>query len=130
MRVVAALLPGVVVLGGCAAPGPTPRPGDYPVHVSSPPLNLHFRLTVEPGAARVAGLVERQTDRGAVATVQLIGVDGGGRIVSFSQPLAVRWSGPWDTVSFAMALTPKGGEQRYDVRVQSFQYRLGMNSNR
>jgi hypothetical protein len=57
------------------------------------------------------------------AGLQLIGLDGAARIVSVSQPVRVSWSGGWDTEPFAVALTPTGAEQRYEVRVLSVQYR-------
>ena len=59
------------------------------------------------------------------AGLQLIGLDGAARIVSVSQPVRVSWSGSWDTEPFAVALTPTGAEQRYEVRVLSVQYRDG-----
>lgn len=128
--VVTALLLGVVALGGCAASGPAPRPEDYPLHAVSQPFDLHWRVTVDQGTARADGLAVRQnTDVGA-ALLQLVGVDAGGQIVAFSVPHGVRWDGPWDSESFTMSLAPKGGEQRYDVRVLSFRLNSGMSNGR
>ena len=35
-----------------------------------------------------------------------------------------------NTAVFTTTLTPKGGEQRYDVRVLSFRYQVGMDTSR
>jgi hypothetical protein len=77
----------------------------------------------------VDGLIERRIEQVWVAVVQLVGRDGTDRIVSFSQPVRVRWDSPWDAERFAVGLHPKGGEQRYDVRVESFQYKVGVGSS-
>jgi len=117
------ILLSLLVLGGCAGATPTPQPTDYPLHESWPQLDIHWRLAQEAGTARAAGLVVRRIDMIREAGLQLIGLDGAARIVSVSQPVRVSWSGGWDTEPFAVALTPTGAEQRYEVRVLSVQYR-------
>ena len=119
------ILLSLLVLGGCAGAAPTPRPTDYPLHESWPQLDIHWRLAQEAGTARAAGLVVRRIDAIREARLQLIGLDGTARIVSFSQPALVSWRGAWDAEPFAVALTPTGTEQRYEVRVLSVQYRDG-----
>ena len=122
-----ALLVGAAV-GGCAGLAPPARPADYPLHAASPPFELSWRLIEEPGSVRADGLVERQNPNVARAVLQLIGVDATGRIVSFSPPIPVRWGSAWDAERFTVALTPRGATQRYEVRIQSFEYTQGMRS--
>ena len=117
------ILLSLLVLGGCAGAAPTPRPTDYPLHESWPQLDIHWRLATEVGTTRAAGLVVRRIGPIREARLQLIGLDGTARIVSFSQPALVSWRGAWDAEPFAVALTPTGTEQRYEVRVLSVQYR-------
>jgi hypothetical protein len=119
------ILLSLLGLGGCAGAAPTPQPTDYPLHESWPQLDIHWRLAPEAGTTRAAGLVVRRIDVIRAARLQLIGLDGAARIVSFSQPALVSWSGPWDAEPFALAVTPTGAEQRYEVRVLSVQYRDG-----
>ena len=119
------ILLSLLVLGGCAGAAPTPRPTDYPLHESWPQLDIHWRLATEVGTTRAAGLVVRRIGPIREARLQLIGLDGTARIVSFSQPALVSWRGAWDAEPFAVALTPTGAEQRYEVRVLSVQYRDG-----
>ena len=119
------ILLSLLVLGGCAGAAPTPRPTDYPLHESWPQLDIHWRLATEVGTTRAAGLVVRRIGPIREARLQLIGLDGTARIVSFSQPVLVSWSGGWDAEPFAVALTPTGTEQRYEVRILSVRYRDG-----
>ena len=119
------ILLSLLVLGGCAGAAPTPQPTDYPLHESWPQLDIHWRLATEVGTTRAAGLVVRRIGPIREARLQLIGLDGTARIVSFSQPALVSWRGAWDAEPFAVALTPTGTEQRYEVRVLSVQYRDG-----
>jgi len=111
------------LLAGCTASGPAPRPVDYPLHLEWPPFELHWRLDVGPDPVHADGIIERGTPEILLAVVQLIGLDAAGGIVSFSQPLTVRWGSAWDALPFALTLTPKGGEQRYEVRVLTFEYK-------
>ena len=122
------LLVGVAV-GGCAGLAPPPRPADYPFHAASPPFELSWRITEGPGSVQADGLIERRNPNVGTATLQLIGVDATGRIVSFSPPIPVRWGSAWDAEGFTVALTPRGTVQRYEVRVQSFEYTQGMRSS-
>ena len=119
------ILLSLLVLGGCAGAPPTPQPTDYPLHESWPQLDIHWRLAPEAGTTRAAGLVVRRIDPIRGARLQLIGLDGAAQIVSFSQPALIGWRGAWDAEPFAVALTPTGTEQRYEVRVLSVQYRDG-----
>jgi len=119
------ILLSLLGLGGCAGAAPTPQPTDYPLHESWLQLDIHWRLAPEAGTTCAAGFVVRRIDMIREARLQLIGLDGTARIVSFSQPALVSWRGAWDAEPFAVALTPTGTEQRYEVRVLSVQYRDG-----
>jgi len=124
-----ALLAGAAVAGGCAGLPPAPQPGDYPLHAVSPPFALSWRILEEPGSVRADGLVERQNPNVGNASLQLIGVDAPGQIVSFSAPIPVYWGSAWDAERFTASLTPRGPATRYEVRVLSFEYTQGMRSS-
>jgi hypothetical protein len=110
------------LLASCAASGPAPTPADFPIHNSAPPVEIHYRLTTGPDAVRADGLVERKNDLIGSAWLQLVGLDAAGTIVSFTTPIRVHWRSPWDLESFAIRLHPRGQEERYEVRLYSFEY--------
>ena len=116
---VALVMTGLLV-ASCAA-GPAPTPADLPLHTSASPVAIHYRLTTVPDAVRVDGLVERKTHI-RNAWLQLLGLDAAGTIVSFTTPTRVRWRSPSDLESFAIRLRPRGQEERYEVRLYSFEY--------
>jgi hypothetical protein len=123
------LLVGVAVVAGCAGLAPVPQPGDYPLHAVSPPFELSWRILEVPGSVRADGLIERQNPNVGTASLQLIGVDTAGQIVSFSAPIPVYWGSAWDAELFTAVLTPRGPVARYEVRVLSFEYTQGMRSS-
>jgi hypothetical protein len=51
-----------------------------------------------------------------------VGLDAAGAIVSFTTPMRVRWRSLWDFEPFVIRLRPRGGEERYEVRLYSFEY--------
>jgi hypothetical protein len=51
-----------------------------------------------------------------------LGLDAAGTIVSFTTPTRVHWRSPSDLESFAIRLRPRGREDRYEVRLYSFEY--------
>ena len=116
---------GLVALGlllaSCAAKGTVPMPADFPSHTSAPPVEIHFRLTTRSDAVRADGLVERKSHIGS-AWLQLLGLDATGTIVSFTTPTRVHWRSASDLESFAIQLRPRGREERYEVRLYSFEY--------
>ena len=101
--------------------GPVPTPADFPLHTSAPPVEIHYRLTTGPDAVRADGLVERKNHIGS-AWLQLLGLDAAGTIVSFTTPTRVHWRSASDLESFAIRLRPRGREERYEVRLYSFEY--------
>ena len=117
-----ALLVTTALLAGCAASVAAARPADFPLHSEAPPVDFHWRLSVTPTAVRADGLVERRNHLIAGAWLQLLGLDGTGRIVSFTTPTRVRWKSESDVESFTIPLRPRGGEQRFEVRLYSFEY--------
>jgi hypothetical protein len=119
--VVALLIPGLL-LAGCAVSAPVPRPADFPFHVVGPPVDIHWRLSLDPSVARADGLIKRRQHHIGSAWLQLIGLDDTGRIVSFTTPARVRWTSESDSESFTITLRPRGREQRFEVRLYSFEY--------
>jgi len=127
----------IFLLDGCAAPAPTLSPAEYSFHSVVPPAKypaayplpsvapqivLHWRLTVDSNRVQADGLIERQRETQIrEAWLQLVGIDATGRTVSFTAPVHFLWrSGTLEP--FAIALTPRGGEQRYEVQVYSFEF--------
>lgn len=121
-RGLAALLVTTALLAGCAASVNAARPADFPLHSEAPPVDFYWRLAVSPSAVQADGLVERRNHLIGSAWLQLLGLDATGRIVSFTTPTRVRWNSESDVESFTIPLRPRGGEQRFEVRLYSFEY--------
>jgi hypothetical protein len=119
--VVALLIPGLLL--GRAVSAPVPRAADFPFHVAVPPFDIYWRLSLEPGGARADGLIERRQHHIRSAWLQLLGLDATGRIVSFTTPVWVLWRSESDSESFTIKLRPRGGEERFEVGLYSFEYR-------
>ena len=117
-----ALLVTTGLLAGCAASVAAERPADFPLHTEASPVAFHWRLSEAPNAVRADGLVERRNHYIAGAWLQLLGLDATGRIVSFTTPTRVRWTSESDVESFTIPLRPRGGEQRFEMRLYSFEY--------
>jgi hypothetical protein len=117
-----ALLVTTALLAGCVASVAAARPVDFPLHSKAPPVDFYWRLSVTPDAVQADGLVERRNHLIAGAWLQLLGLDATGRIVSFTPPTRVRWNSESDVESFTIPLRPRGGEQRFEVRLYSFEY--------
>jgi hypothetical protein len=122
------LVPLIASLVGCAAPGPAPRPADFPLHAADqPPFSLHWRLDRAPGMATAVGVldIDGYVDRLADATVELQGLDAAGRVVSRArtriEPRAFAGDAVWP---FTLGLRPAGGEERFVVRVAEFNWRV------
>jgi hypothetical protein len=112
----------IFLLGGCAGSTPMLSPAEYPFHAEAPQVEIHWQLTVEPSRVQADGVIERQRETQIrEAWLQLLG-DGAGRIVSFTAAIRVPWRLPGTLVPFTIALIPRGGEQRYEVRVYSIEY--------
>jgi hypothetical protein len=114
----------IFLLGGCTASTPMLSPAEYPFHAIAPQLEVHWKLTVDSNRVQADGVVERQRETQIrEAWLQLLGIDATGRIVSFTGPIHVLWRSPSSTLeSFIIVLTPRGGEQRYEVRVHSIEF--------
>jgi hypothetical protein len=122
-RALGALGAAGVLLASCARINtPAPAPADFPIHRSAPPVELHYRLATGPDGVQAAGLAERRNPLIGSAWLQLVGVDAAGAIVSFTTPMRVRWRSLWDFEPFVIRLRPRGGEERYEVRLYSFEY--------
>jgi hypothetical protein len=121
-RGAAALLALGLVLPGCAGTAPGPRPDDFPLHTSSPPVEIHWRVSLDPRLVRAEGLIERRQHVLGSAWLQLLGFDVTGATVSFTTPVRVRWLSNSDFEWFSLQLRPLGTEQQFDVRVYSFEH--------
>jgi YD repeat-containing protein len=111
-----------MLLAGCAMSASMPRPADFPFHVAAPPVDIHWRLSLQGDVARAEGLIVRRQPYVASAWLQLLGLDASGRIVSFTPPTWVRWRSSWDSESFTITLRSRGTEERFEVRLHSFEY--------
>jgi hypothetical protein len=134
----------IFLLDGCAASAPTLSPADYPFHsvaLSSaeypaaypspsvtPQIELHWRLTVDSNRVQADGLIERQQESHLREVwLQLLGIDETGRTVSFTPPIRFSWRSPSALEPFIIALKPRGGEQRYEVLLYSFEFAPQLN---
>ena len=113
----------IFLWGGCAASTPTLSPAEYPFHSVTPQMEIHWRLTVDSNRVQADGLIEREREsKIREAWLQLLGIDATGRTVSFTAPIHVLWRSPGTLEPFTIALTPRGGEERYEVQVYSFEF--------
>jgi hypothetical protein len=112
------------LLGGCAASTPPLSPADYPFHAMAPQIDLHWRLIVDSNRVTADGVIERQRETQIrEAWLQLLGIDATGQTISHTAPVHVLWRSPSNTLQpFTIALTPRGGEERYEVRVYNFEF--------
>ena len=76
-------------------------------------------LAAQPGP-------ERRHHHIGSAWIQLVGLDATDSIVSFTAPGRVRWRSDSDSEFFTLALRPRGTEQRFEVRLYSFEYQEEM----
>jgi hypothetical protein len=121
----------VLVLAGvvtaCAAGGRRPGPGDYPERATVPPgFGLHWRVDRQPGLAVVDGVVEVWAPQQVQdVTVEVQGLDAGGRVVSRARTLATPHSfqgtDPWP---FTTRLRLKGTEQRFTVGAPEYRLKI------
>jgi hypothetical protein len=119
---VVALLLLQLVLAGCVASTPAPRPADFPFHTAAPPVDIYWRLSQDPNRVRAEGLIERRQHHVGRAWLQLVGLDGAGRVVSFTASIWVGWRSESDLESFRITLRPRGTEQRFEVWLHDFEY--------
>jgi hypothetical protein len=116
------------MLAACAGAPPAPTPGELPLRASDqPPFVVSWRLTEAPGDVRAVGVldVDGYVDRLADATVELVGLDGEGRVVSRGIDLLWPRGFAGDAVwPFRIRLAPTGREARYAVRVLEFNWKV------
>jgi hypothetical protein len=93
-----------------------------------PPVDIHWRLSLDSSVTRADGFIERRQPLLRSAQLQLVGLDPTGRIVSFTTPARVFWRSESDSESFTINLRPRGGEERFKVRLYSFEYLEEMSS--
>jgi hypothetical protein len=137
----------IVLLDGCVTSAPALSPAAYPFHsVALPPaaypaaypvpsvapqIELHWRLNVDSNRVQADGLIERQQEsRITEVWLQLLGIDATSRTVSFTPPIRFAWGSPSALESFTLALKPRGGEQRYEVRLYMFEFAPQLTNSR
>lgn len=113
-----------VLLVACAGPARFAQPQDFPLHASDHPFfNLHWRLDREDGVVAAQGLVEAaRVDQIAEVTIELRGLDAGGRVVSHA--LGTSYGGRFlfrgQSWPFSVRLRPTGKEDRFEITVWGF----------
>jgi hypothetical protein len=117
-----------VLLAACAGAPPAPTSGEFPLRASDQrPFVVSWRLTEAPGDVGALGVldIDGYVDRLADATVELVGLDGEGRVVSRGTDLLSPRGFAGDaTWPFRVHLRPTGGETRYAVRVYEFNWKV------
>jgi hypothetical protein len=116
------------LLAACAAALPTRSPAEFPLRASDqPPFAVAWRITEAPGSVSAAGIlqIDGYVDRLADATVELVGLDADGRVVSRATdrltPRAFAGDVAWP---FRLRLIPTGREARFAVRVGEFNWKV------
>jgi hypothetical protein len=122
----ALLLPALAACAGSpAAPPPTSQ---FPFRSSDQrPFSVYWQLAEVPGSVNANGVLDVGTyvDRLADATVELVGLDAQGRVVSRGADRVTPRSFSGDTSwPFRVRLTPTGGETRYAVRIAEFNWKV------
>jgi len=112
-------------LAACARGAPAPTLAEFPLHATDQQFDLSWRLALSEDRAVATGVVARRNGEVSDAWLQLVGLDAAGHIVSFNSLSHVRWASPWDVEPFTLELRPRGGEQRFEVRVKAFLYQEG-----
>jgi hypothetical protein len=114
-----------ILLAACAGSAPPPTAAELPLHLTDQQFDLAWRLTLEPTRTEATGLVGRRSREISDVWLQLVGLDAAETIVSFSTLAHIHWGSPWDMEPFTLVLRPRGGEQRFEVRVRSYSYQEG-----
>src|SRR5262245_38191960 len=109
----------VLVLAAGAAAARAPVPTDFPFRGSDqPPFVVAWGLAEAPGTVSATGVldIDGYVDRLEDATVELVGLDTGGRVLSRDRirliPRAFTGDRLWP---FRLRLAPSGGEMRFAV---------------
>jgi hypothetical protein len=123
--VLAGLLPALL---GCATPGPTLRPEDFPSrNVEQPPVTVYWRLDRETAAVSATGLVDVDglVDRLIQVIVELQGVDARGQVVSrgraITEPRAFVGDRTWP---FTARIRPTGQEADFVLHVTEVRWKI------
>jgi hypothetical protein len=116
------------LVAACATTSPMPAPGDFLLRAShQPPFVVSWRLTDAPGSVSVDGIldIDGYVDRLEDATVELVGLDAGGRAVSHAATRLIPRAFSGDRLwPFRLRLTPAGGETRFAARVAEFNWKV------
>ncbi len=122
----------LLILVGCGESVRIAQPQDFPLHATDHPFfNLHWRLERPEGKVLAVGLVEAARQGGISQVIlELRGFDRSGQVIS--RALGRTYGGPFhrgDFRPFTVRLRPRGGEERFELRVWSFGWEFGGNGN-
>jgi hypothetical protein len=98
----------------CTSGAPLTVPADLPNRTEQWGLTFRWALAREPTMVRAVGVMESGSRPVPWATVALLGVDAGGRVVSRGQT-DVRAGFGRTSLPFEIALRPTGREERFDL---------------
>lgn len=120
----------LLLLAGCAGwPVVIPRPQDFPLHSTDDPFfDLDWRLDTRDGVVEAVGLVTAtRVDGIASVWLQLQELDPSGEVVKTAIGRAYDGDGlgtilRWQSRSFAVSLRPKDPNDRFQVKVWSYEW--------
>ncbi|HEX2500775.1 MAG TPA: hypothetical protein VHO73_04910 [Methylomirabilota bacterium] len=110
------LLAAVLLASGCAGAARIQVPAELPNTTSELFLTLRWALVREDRMVRAVGTAQSSAGIEWDATLELLGLDAQGRVVSGSQSVVRSGFGPGPT-AFEVALVPRGGESAFRLRV-------------
>jgi hypothetical protein len=119
---------GVVLLlvAGCAAETPAPRPADFSRHTRDYWGELHWELARGDGRATARGVVDvKEPDRITALIVELTATDTTGQIVGRAlgqaRPRSFSGTDPWP---FEVRLGTSGREDRFALRIRDVVWKV------
>jgi hypothetical protein len=110
------LLAAVLLASGCAAPARIEVPPELPNTTAEQFLTLRWALVREDRMVRAVGTAQSSSGIEWDATLELLGLDAQGRVVSQNSSVVRSGFGIGPT-AFEVALVPRGGETAFRLRV-------------
>jgi hypothetical protein len=111
-----ALLTVVLLTTGCAIPAGIQVPTELPNTTQEQFLTLRWALVRETGGVRAVGTAQSSMSIEWDATLELLGLDAQGRVVSQNSTVVRSGFGASPT-AFEVALVPRGGEAAFRLHV-------------
>ncbi|MGH7358697.1 MAG: hypothetical protein ACREJR_07785 [Candidatus Rokuibacteriota bacterium] len=101
---------------GCATPAPIEVPAELPLVTNDQLFEFRWALQREAARTRAVGRVRSSSETEFRLTLDLYGIDAGGRIVSRGRTY-VRSDFDRQAMPFSVETRPTGQETRYELRV-------------